>query len=106
MTYFENTIKNGAKKNYALGFCYDEEMKRLIESSTGSQIGAQSLDYFVALKFDKTGKRNIFRAIDFQLHRDQPGRKIRNDIPSHANPHFHLFEKHPLFQFNSGIIKI
>lgn len=59
MEYFNNEVKSGDKVKFALAFCY-EQNNLLASLGSGDQLG-----HIVALKFDKSKGRNLFRVIDF-----------------------------------------
>jgi hypothetical protein len=94
MEYLEVYVKCGEKKKFALGYCYDETIKRQIEQTLMVDIISPGLGHFVALRIDKTNeKKYTFRTIDFQLLRDDPRRVTKDKLPDEAKPPFYLFEK-------------
>ncbi len=95
MSYFESNVIKGDKKKFALDFTYNEETQQIIRNTTGAQKFISSCGHVVAVKIDKSGDKNIFRVIDFQVSVNDPNRLFKNDLPPNANPPFHLFEKIP-----------
>lgn len=78
--YLDSDVKRGEKAKFALGFIY-------------------TIGHVVALKYDKSKGRNLYRIIDFQRSKNDKNRIVKDDLPTDAKAPFYLF-KVQVYRFN------